>query len=110
MAQWEISDQEISSDHNIIKYIIGQGVPNQESDDLKEVRYIVKKENHAIFQENLTQSAKTKLCRIHNAEITDDPDIMLCARITEEDIEKSIEEFHGILKTACNIAYREHRT
>ena len=36
---------------------------------------------------------------------------MLCARIAEEaDIEKSIEEFHVILKTASNKTYRKHRT
>jgi len=35
---------------------------------------------------------------------------MLCARIAEADIQKSIEEFHVILKTACNKTYRKHRT
>jgi hypothetical protein len=36
---------------------------------------------------------------------------MLCARIAEEaDIEKSTEEFHVILKTACNKTYRKYRT
>jgi len=36
---------------------------------------------------------------------------MLCARTAEEaDIEKSVVEFHVILKTACNKTYRVHRT
>jgi len=36
---------------------------------------------------------------------------MLCARIAEEaDVEKYIEEFHVILKRACNKTYRKHRT
>ena len=35
---------------------------------------------------------------------------MLCARIAEEaDVEKYIEEFHVILKRACNKTYRKHR-
>ena len=35
---------------------------------------------------------------------------MLCARIPQEaDIEKSVEEFHVILKTACNKTYKTHR-
>ena len=108
VAQWELSDQESSSDHNIIKYVIGQGDSNRESIDFQDVRYLFKKENYAIFQENLIQLAKTTLCGLHNAETIEDLDIMLCARIAEEeDFEKSIEEFHGILQTARNKIYRK---
>jgi len=39
VAQWEISDQESSSDHNIIRYIIGQGTTNRESVDFQHVQY-----------------------------------------------------------------------
>ena len=111
VAQWEISDQESSSDHNIIKYVIGQGDSNRGNVDFQNVCYIVKKENYAIFQENLIQLAKTKPCRLHNAETADDLDNMLSARIAEKtDIENSTEEFHVILKAACNKTYRKHRT
>jgi len=59
----------------------------------------------------MIQLAKTKLCVLHNAETTEDLNIMLSVRITEEaNIEKSIEEFHVIPKTACNKIYRKHRT
>jgi len=65
-------------------------------------------ENYAIFQENRTQLAKTALCVLHNIETAEDSDIMLCARTAEAvDIEKFIEEFHVILKTACNKTYRK---
>ena len=48
---------------------------------------------------------------MRNAETTLDLDIMLCAHIAEgADIEKSIEEFHVILKTACDKTYRKPRT
>jgi hypothetical protein len=111
VAQWEISDQESSSDHNIIKYVIGQGYSNRESVDFQNVRYLFKKENYALFKENLIQLTKTKLCGPHNAKTTENLDIMLCARIdAEADIEKSTEEFHVTLKTACNKTYRKHRT
>jgi hypothetical protein len=110
VAQWGISNQESSSDHNIIKYVIGQEDSSRESVDFQNVRYLFKKENCALFQENLIQIAKTKLCGLHNAETTEDLDIMLCAIIAEEaDIEKSTEMFHAILKTACNKIYRKHR-
>ena len=35
VAQWEINDQESSSDHNIIKYVIGHGDSNRESVDVQ---------------------------------------------------------------------------
>jgi hypothetical protein len=42
VAQWEISDQESSSDH-IIKYVIGQGDSNRESVDFQNVRYLLRR-------------------------------------------------------------------
>jgi endonuclease/exonuclease/phosphatase family metal-dependent hydrolase len=80
VAQWEISDKESSSDHNIIKYVIGQGDFNRQSIVVQDERYLVKKEYYAKFQENPTQLAKTKLGRLHNAETTEDLDNILCAR------------------------------
>jgi hypothetical protein len=92
VTQWGISDQESSSDHNIINYVIGQGDSNRENVDFQNVTYLFKKENYALFQENLMQLVKTKICGLNNAETTEDLDIMLCARIAEEaDIEKSTE-------------------
>jgi len=44
VTQWEISDQEISSEH-IIKYVIEQGDSNRENDDFQDVQYLFKKEN-----------------------------------------------------------------
>jgi len=103
VAQWEISDQESSSDHSIIKYVIGQGDCNRDSDDFQDVRYLFRKDNNAIFQENLIQLAKKTLCRLHNCETTEGLDIMPCARTAgEADIAKFIEKFHVTLKTACN--------
>jgi exonuclease III len=111
VAQWKISDEESSSDHNIIKYVIGQGDSKRETVDFQDARYLFKNEKYATFQENLRQLAKTTLCGLHNAETTEDLDNMFCARVAEKaDIEKSIEEFHFILMTACNKAYRKHRT
>jgi len=91
VAQWEICDQEISSDH-IIKYVIEKGDSNRNSVDFQDIRFLFKKENYATFQENLIQLTKTTHCGLYNAETTDDLDIMLCARIAEKaDVEKSIE-------------------
>jgi hypothetical protein len=109
VAQWEISDQESSLYQNIIKYVIGQGDPNWESDELQDVRYLFKKEKRDIPRK--LETAKTTLRGLRNADTTEDLDMMLCAHIAEEaNIEKSIEEFHVILKTACNKTYRKPRT
>jgi exonuclease III len=47
VTQWAISDQESSSDHKIIKYVIGQGDSNRENVNFQNVRYLFKKENYA---------------------------------------------------------------
>jgi hypothetical protein len=55
--------------------------------------------------------AKTTLCRLRNAESTEDLDTTLCARMAEEeDIGKSTEEFHVILKTTCDTTYKKPST
>jgi hypothetical protein len=112
VTQWKISDQESSSDHNIIQYIIGQDDSNRENNNPQnEIRYLTKKENHPTFRNNLPQLAKEMLCRLHNAETTEDLDTMLSTKIAETpDIEKSIEEFHDIIKKACDKAYKIHST
>jgi hypothetical protein len=111
VTQWKISDQESSSDHNIIKYIIGQDDTSRENITQNEVRYLTKKENHPIFRNNLTQLAKEMLCKLHNAETTEDLDTMLSIKIAEApDIEKFIEEFHGIIIKACDKAYKTQYT
>ena len=110
VTQWQISDQESSSDHNIIKYFIGQWDFNEERADIQDLRYLVKKENYMEFKEHLTQLVKTELREFQNAETNEDLDTMLCTRIFEdENIEKYAEEFHEILKTACNKTFRKHR-
>jgi hypothetical protein len=46
---WKISDQEISSDHSIIKYAITQSTSHGNTVNFQEVRYIIKRENLAKF-------------------------------------------------------------
>ena len=112
VTQWKISDQESSSDHSIIEYIIGHDDTSRENNITQnEVRYLTKKENHPIFRNNLTQLAKEMLCRLHNEETTEDLDAMLSTKIAEApDIGNSIEEFHGIIKKACDKAYKTQST
>jgi hypothetical protein len=112
VTQWKISYQESSSDHNIIKFSIGQDDSCRENISTQnEVRYLTKKENHLIFRNNLKKLAKETLCRRHDTEATEDLDTMLSIKIVEAtDIKKSIEELHGIIKKACDSAYKTQCT
>jgi hypothetical protein len=111
IVEWEISKQESCSDQSIIKYAIGQGTCHRKIVNFQDVRCIVKKENYVNFQENLIQLAKTKLCKLNNEERIEDLDTTLGTRISEDmDIEKSLEDFHEVLKMACNKTFRTHRT
>jgi len=54
---------------------------------------------------------KTKLCSSHNVENIEDLDTTLCSHISEEEeIEKTVEEFHEVLKIACNKTFRKQRS
>jgi hypothetical protein len=55
----------------------------------------------------LLRLAKTKLYKLNNEERIEDLDNTLCTRISEDmAIEKSVEEFHEVLKLACNKSFR----
>jgi hypothetical protein len=45
LVEWKISKQESCSDHNIIRYAIGQTADHRTAIDKQELRYIVKKDN-----------------------------------------------------------------
>jgi hypothetical protein len=48
VVEWEISEQESCSDHNIIRYAIGQTAGHRTAIDDQELRYIAKKDNKKI--------------------------------------------------------------
>jgi len=70
----------------------------------------VKKENYVIFHENLTQLVKTELCSLHNVENKEDLDTTLCSHISEEEMGKTVEEFHEVLQIACNKTFKKQRS
>jgi hypothetical protein len=78
IKQWKISDQESSSDHNIINFIIGQDDQRQEANNTQnDVRYITKKEHNQQYRTNLTQLAKEMLDRHHTVDTIEDLDTTL---------------------------------
>jgi len=108
VEEWEISEQESCLDHSIIKFAIGQGKGHRIKLDSQEVRYIVKREYIDIFQGNLLQLLEEKLSMTNKEGGTEDLDGILSKRAHEKpDIEESIEEFHEMLKTACDKSFRK---
>ena len=107
VVEWEISEQESCSDHSIIKYAIGQGTSHRKIVNFQDVRYVVKIENYANLQGNLIQLAKKEFYKSDKEETFEDLDSTLCT-LTSEDMafEKTIEEFHIVLKMACNKTFR----
>jgi hypothetical protein len=64
VVEWEISKQETCSHHSIIKYAIGQGNSHRNIVNFQDVRYIVKKENYAKFQENLLRLVENEVLQV----------------------------------------------
>ena len=58
VVEWESSEQESCSDHNSVRYAIGQSADPRTAIDDQELRYIVKKDNKENFQRNLTVSGE----------------------------------------------------
>jgi hypothetical protein len=100
-----ISDQESISDHSIIKYAIRPGFGQWKTDNIKNTRYIPKKEGLAKFQGNVLQIVMAQLGKNHDTGV-EDLDEILSSLITEElDIEKQIDYFSEVLKLACNKSF-----
>jgi len=74
VSGWHRSDQESCSDHNTIKYSVGQGTGHSNTANIQDVRYIMKKENLAKFQTNILQIVEMKLGRQNNENRTEDLD------------------------------------
>jgi hypothetical protein len=100
-----ISDQESISDHSIIKYGIGPGIDQWNTDNIQNTRYITNKDSLAKFQRNVLQIVKTQLGKNQDTG-AEDLDATMSSIITEDlDIEKRIDEFSEVIKGACNKSF-----
>jgi len=107
VEDWEVSNQESCSDHSFIKFTIRQVSYRRSKHDNHEVRYIIRIEDIAKFQENLT----TLLDEKHGMSIsegeTEDLDLIMSNSVREcEDTEQTIDDFHEAMKTACKKTFR----
>jgi hypothetical protein len=74
------------------------------------VRYKVTNEDKEKFQRNVILLAEQMFCESNKEGETEALDKTLSTRGTKEtDIEKSVEEFHGVLELACGSSFRTLR-
>ena len=111
VTEWEISDQESCSDHNIIKYIIGNRTALQTDDgklhyNHSEPRYVINEQNYNRFDKNLKELI-ARTFRMENQEDSATMDSNLVAHNKDtNDIENAVEKLQEAIKSSCNISFR----
>jgi hypothetical protein len=107
VREWEIRDHERCSDHNIIKYVIGNSTPQLTEIDIGEVRYEVTKEYKEKFHINLIQMVEQKLCETNVVGGTEMLEEALCSRVANEpDMDIIVEEIDEVLDLACRSSFK----
>jgi hypothetical protein len=110
IVEWEISDQESCSDHGLIRYVIGHSLAQMSVLKARDMMYKVTNYDIAKFQRNLTRLAEQKFCEKNKEGGIEALDKTLCTCVMEEsNIEKSVEEFHEVMESACGGTFRRKR-
>ncbi len=104
IKDWAIYDQEICSDHNIIKYELGKGndFSRHKRTSTAGKRYTVTKRDTGKFRESLIHIMEKLLTGINTAEVgVEKLEEALCQRIqSAPNIEEMVEEFQEALDKA----------
>jgi hypothetical protein len=107
VEDWEVSNQQSCSDHSFIKFAIRQDIYRRSKQNNHEVRYIIRREDLAKFQENLTTLLNEKHGTSNHEGETEDLDLQMSNKVREcKDIEQTIDDFHEAMKTACENTFR----
>ena len=102
-SDWEISENESCSKHNIIKFEIGHEKNYAPQHNHNETRYIVKEQNYDKFDKNLIELVAKKF-QVENSE---DVDTNLGTHIKENcDIQSAVETFHETITLSCNKSFK----
>ena len=110
LSEWEISDEETCSDHNLITYSIGQGHCNSKKDNFHGRRYVVKEEYFDKFDNILNNRISIEFEQHHLEGETESLDKLLSDKILEEtDVETTVEKFQKALNTACENTFNKKR-
>ena len=100
---WEISEDESCSDHNIIKFQIGQEINHVLQHNHNGTRYIVKEEDYDKFDKNLIELVTKKF----QLEKLADIDTSVATHIKENcNIVNAVGKLHEAITLSCNKSFK----
>jgi D-hexose-6-phosphate mutarotase len=102
IKDWEISEEESCSEHNIIKFNLNTANDKAQLHDVQGIRYIIKEHQHIEFQSKLLQSI-SKNFQIENDErnIEDMDKKLNSLLLTQHDIDTFLEKFDKTIQETC---------
>jgi hypothetical protein len=106
-SEWEISDQDSISDHNIIKYSIKPGVQNRITINDPHITYKTNEERLTKFQDHFQQQMRETLAIDCNGTRDEDLDEAITSLLTEERVEyeNRIDELYEALIMVSNKSF-----
>jgi hypothetical protein len=107
IKDWEISEEESCSDHNIIKFNLNFACDKAQIHNFLGTRYIIKEQQHTEFCKNLHQSISKNFQIDNNERNTKEIEEKLNARLTEhKDIGVLIEKFDETIHSTCKKTFK----
>jgi hypothetical protein len=109
-TDWEISEEDSCSDHNIIKFKIEYDNKHEMQHTHNGTRYIINKQNYNRFDKNLTELAAVKV-ELKNSEDLLSLDSDLASHIKEtHDLQRAVEKLQEAITLARSKAFKTRET
>ena len=106
LNDWEISENESCSDHNIIIFKIGYGTNYETQHNYNGIRHITNEQAYDRFDKNLKELIAMKF-RMNNSEELPRLDCHLATYIRETcDIESAVEKLQEAITLSCNKSFK----
>jgi hypothetical protein len=108
LRNWEISEEEICSDYNIINFGLGQDIYHETEQDYNGHRYVVTDGHLKKFRKNLSRIVAMKFRT--EQEDSANLDSELASQVKElNDIESAVDLFQEALISSCNKPFKIRR-
>jgi hypothetical protein len=106
LNDWEISEDESCSDHNIIKFNIGNGTNHETQHNYNGIRYVTNEQAYNRFEKKLKELIALNF-RMNNSEELERLDCHLAPYIRETcDIESAVEKLQEAITLTCNKSFK----
>jgi hypothetical protein len=107
LQEWEISEEESCSDHNIIKFSIGHDTNHDTEYSYNGHRYVVTDENLKKFDNNLGRMVAMKFRT--GQEDSSNLDRDLASQVKKlNDIESAVDLLQEAIISSCNKSFKKH--